>query len=260
MNTSSASIRALIVDDEAPARLRLKDLLAKDIDVSEVYEADNGEEAVRLIQEVKPDLVLLDIQMPGLDGLGVVEVIGPEMMPLTVFVTAFDQHAVRAFEANALDYILKPFSDDRLQAMLSRTKQRLQQMQLQTFGQSLILAMAALPGIEGYQDRIAIKSEGITRFLKATQIDWIEAAGAYVTLHVGGKEFLHRHSLASMLLKLDPRRFVRVHRSAVVNIESIVQLEPLSHGEFEATTKHGGRLRVSRTYRSLLERRLGESL
>lgn len=260
MNTSPASIRALIVDDEAPARLRLKDLLAKDIEVSEVSEADNGEEAVRLIQEEKPDLVLLDIQMPGLDGLGVVEVIGPEMMPLTVFVTAFDQHAVRAFEANALDYILKPFSDDRMQAMLSRAKQRLQQMQIQTFGQSLIRAMAELPGIEGYQDRIAIKSDGITRFLKATQIDWIEAAGAYVTLHVGGKEFLHRHSLASMLLKLDPRRFVRVHRSAVVNIESIVQLEPLSHGEFEATIKHEGRLRVSRTYRSLLERRLGERL
>jgi two-component system LytT family response regulator len=260
MKPSLASIRALIVDDEAPARLRLKDLLAKDIEVAEVYEADNGEEAVRLIQEKKPNLVLLDIQMPGLDGLGVVEVVGPEMMPLTVFVTAFDQHAVRAFEANALDYILKPFSDERMQSMLSRAKQRLQQMQIQTFGQSLIRAMAALPGIQGYQDRIAIKSDGITRFLKATQIDWIEAAGAYVTLHAGGKEFLHRHSLASMLLKLDPRRFVRVHRSAVVNIESIVQLEPLSHGEFEATTKDGGRLRVSRTYRPLLERRLGESL
>lgn len=117
-----------------------------------------------------------------------------------------------------------------------------------------------LPGMERYQDRIAIKSDGITRFLKAGEIDWIEAAGVYVTLHVGGKEFLHRRSLASMLLKLDPRRFVRVHRSAIVNIESIVQLEALSHGEFEAATKHGGRLRVSRTFRSLLERRLGESL
>lgn len=260
MNTSPASIRALIVDDEAPARLRLKDLLAKDIEMIEVHEADNGEEAVRLIQEEKPDLVLLDIQMPGLDGLGVVEAIGPEAMPLTVFVTAFDQHAVRAFEANALDYILKPFGDDRMQSTLSRAKQRLQQMQLQSFGQSLMRAMAALPGLDGYQDRIAIKSDGITRFLNVAQIDWIEAAGAYVTLHVGDKEFLHRRSLASLLLKLDPRRFVRVHRSAVVNLESILQLEPLSHGEFEATTKRGGRLRVSRTYRSLLERRLGESL
>jgi two-component system, LytTR family, response regulator len=260
VNTSPARIRALIVDDEAPARLRLKDLLAKDIEVVEVYEADNGEEAVRLIQEEKPDLVLLDIQMPGLDGLGVVEAVGPEVMPLTVFVTAFDQHAVRAFEANALDYILKPFGDERMQSMLARAKQRLQQMQIQTFGQNLMRAMSALPGMEGYQDRVAIKSDGITRFLEVTHIDWIEAAGAYVTLHVGDKEFLHRRSLASLLLKLDPRRFVRVHRSAVVNIESIVQLEPLSHGEFEATMKDGGRLRVSRTYRSLLERRLGESL
>lgn len=260
MNTSPASIRALIVDDEAPARLRLRDLLAKDMEIGEIHEAVNGEEAVRLIQEERPDLVLLDIQMPGLDGLGVVAAVGPEMMPLTVFVTAFDQHAVRAFEANALDYILKPFGDERMQNMLARAKQRLRQMQIQTFGQSLMHAMSALPGIEGYQDRLAIKSDGVTRFLDAAQIDWIEAAGAYVTLHVGDKEFLHRRSLASLLLKLDPRQFVRVHRSAAVNIESIVQLEPLSHGEFEATMKHGGRLRVSRTYRSLLERRLGENL
>ncbi|MFZ0497783.1 MAG: LytTR family DNA-binding domain-containing protein [Steroidobacteraceae bacterium] len=260
MNTSPASLRVLMVDDEAPARLRLRDLLAKDIEVAEVYGADNGEEAVRLIQEERPDLVLLDIQMPGLDGLGVVEAIGPEMMPLTVFVTAFDQHAVRAFEANALDYILKPFGDERMQSMLARAKQRLRQMQVQSFGQSLMRAMSALPGIEGYQDRIAIKSDGITRFLEATRIDWIEAAGAYVTLHVGDKEILHRHSLASLLHKLDPHRFVRVHRSVVVNIASIVQLEPLSHGEFEATMKHGGQLRVSRTYRALLERRLGERL
>jgi two-component system LytT family response regulator len=250
----------LIVDDEAPARLLLKDLLAKDDEVVAIYEADNGEEAVRLIQEEKPDLVLLDIQMPGLDGLGVVEAVGPEVMPLTVFVTAFDRHAVRAFEANALDYILKPFGDDRMQSMLSRAKGRLQQIQMESFGQRLMRAMAQLPGTEGYQERIAVKTNGITRFLTVTQIDWIEAAGAYVTLHVGDKEFLHRRSLASLLLKLDPRLFVRVHRSAIVNIESIVQLEPLSHGEFEATMRHGGHLRVSRTYRSLLERRLGESL
>lgn len=260
MNTSPANIRALIVDDEAPARVRLKDLLTKDTEVLEIYEADNGEEAVRLIQEEKPDLVLLDIQMPGLDGLGVVEAVGPEAMPLTVFVTAFDQHAIRAFEANALDYVLKPFGDDRMQSMLSRVKRRLQQMQLEIFGQSLMRAMAALPGIEGYQDRLAIKSHGITRFLKVAEINWIEAAGAYVTLHVGDKEFLHRRSLASLVLKLEPHLFVRVHRSIVVNIECIVQLEPLSHGEFEVTMKHGERLRVSRTYRSLLERRLGEIL
>lgn len=246
------------MDDEAPARLRLRDLLAKDAEVVAIHEAGNGEEAVRLIQEERPDLVLLDIQMPGLEGLGVVAAVGAEAMPLTVFVTAFDQHAVRAFETNALDYILKPFGDERMQSMLSRVKQRLRQMQVETFGQNLARAMSALTGMEGYQDRIAIKSAGITTFLPATQIDWVEAAGAYVTLHAGDRGFLCRRSLAS-LLRLDPRRFVRVHRSAVVNIESIAQLEPLSHGEFEITTKHGGHLRVSRTYRSLLERRLGET-
>jgi two-component system LytT family response regulator len=155
----------LIVDDEAPARVRLKDLLEKDSEIARVYEADDGEKAVRMIQEERPDLVLLDMQMPDLDGLGVVEAIGPEMMPLTVFVTGFGQHAVRAFEANALDYILKPFSDERMEAMLSRAKQRLWQMQIQSFGQNLMRAMAGLPGMEGYQDRIAIKSDGITRFL-----------------------------------------------------------------------------------------------
>lgn len=260
MNTPQGKVRALIVDDEGPARVRLKDLLAKDVEVAEPYEADNGEEAVRLIQEESPDLVLLDIEMPGLDGLGVVEAVGPEAMPLTVFVTGFDRHAIRAFEKNALDYILKPFSDERMQAMLARAKQRLRQREMDSFAQSLGRAMSALPGIEGYQDRVAIKSDGMIRFVLTAQIDWIEAAGAYVTLHVGSKEYLHRQSLASMLLKLDPRRFVRVHRSTAVNIESIVQLEVLSHGEFEATLRHGERLRVSRTYRSLLERRLGESL
>ena len=148
MTTSPPSIRALIVDDEAPARLRLRDLLAKDAEVVAVHEADNGEEAVRMIQEERPDLVLLDIQMPGLDGLGVVEAVGPEAMPLTVFVTAFDQHAVRAFEGTRWN-ILKPFGDERMQSMLSRAKQRLRQMQVELWTKPDACDVGPE---EGYQD------------------------------------------------------------------------------------------------------------
>jgi len=257
---SPEPIHVLVADDEAPARQRLIDLLAKDAQIASVTEAADGEAAVEAIEKRRPDLVFLDVQMPELDGLGVIDAIGAAQMPLTVFVTAYDQHAIRAFEANALDYLLKPFSDERFEATMTRVKARLGERSIGEFGQRILKMVAASPSAERRLDRLVVKSAGTTRFIRAIDIDWIEAAGVYVTLHVAGKELLYRAALNDLADRLDPRRFVRVHRSALVNIESIVQLEPMSHGEFEAVLKNGSRTRVSRTYRALLEKRLGQPL
>lgn len=253
-------IRVLVVDDELPARQRLIDLLRKDSQVGSILEAENGIAAVATIQKERLDLVFLDVQMPELDGLGVIDAVGAEHMPLTVFVTAYDQHAIRAFEANALDYLLKPFSDERHEAAMVRFKSRLGERSTREFEQRIVrmLSMAPAPGCR--LDRLVVKSGGTTRFVRVADIDWIEGAGVYVNLHIAGKELLYRAALSELAVRLDPMRFVRVHRSAIVNIESIVQLEPISHGEFEAILKDGSRSRVSRSYRAQLEKRLGQSL
>ena len=254
-------IRVLVADDEAPARQRVVDLLRNDAQITSIAEAADGEAAVEAIQKQRPDLVFLDVQMPELDGLGVIDAIGAAQMPLTVFVTAFDQHAIRAFEANALDYLLKPFSDERFEFTMARVKMRLDERSTSEFGQRVMRMMVNTPaGTDRRLDRLVVKSAGTTRFVRVIDIDWIEAAGVYVTLHVAGKELLYRAALNDLAERLDPRRFVRVHRSSLVNIESIIQLEPMSHGEFEAVLKNGARTRVSRTYRALLERRLGQPL
>ena len=254
-------IHVLVADDELPARQRLIDLLRRDEQVASVSEAADGETAVEMIQREKPGLLFLDVQMPELDGLGVIDAIGAADMPLTVFVTAYDQHAIRAFEASALDYLLKPFSDERFEATMARVKARLDERSMREFGQRVMkMVSAATSAPEKRLDRLVVKAGGTTRFIRVIDIDWIEAAGVYVTLHVGGKELLYRAALNDLAEKLDPRRFVRVHRSALINIESVVQLEPISHGEFEAVLKNGSRTRVSRTYRGQLEKRLGQPL
>ena len=252
-------ISVLVVDDEIPARQRLADLLRKDPQVGSILEAGNGTTAVAIIQSRRPGLVFLDVQMPELDGLGVIEAVGAENMPLTIFVTAYDQHAIRAFEANALDYLLKPFSDERHEAAMARVKSRLDERCVHEFGQRMMrMVSGAAP--ERRLDRLVVKSGGATRFVRVVDIDWIEAAGVYANLHVAGKEMLYRATLSELAERLDTERFVRVHRSAIVNIESIVQLEPISHGEFEVVLKDGSRSRVSRSYRAQLEKRLGQSL
>jgi two-component system LytT family response regulator len=261
-------ICVLVVDDEAPARQRLVDLLRGEPMVGTILEAKDGVSAVAAIEERRSDLVFLDVQMPELDGLGVMDAVGPEAMPLTVFVTAYDQHAVQAFEANALDYLLKPFSDERFEATMTRVRSRLDERSLHEFGQRLMRMISAEPQAPRRLDRLVVKSGGATRFIRVVDIDWIEAAGVYVNLHVnhlsgqqaGGKEILYRSSLAELEERLDPVRFIRVHRSTMVNIESILQLEPISHGEFDVVLRSGVRTRISRNYRAQLEQRLGQSL
>lgn len=253
-------IDVLVVDDEAPARLRLVDLLRKDSQVGSILDAENGVAAVEMIQNQRPDVVFLDVQMPELDGLSVIDAVGAEELPLTIFVTAYDRHAIRAFEANALDYLLKPFSDERFEAAMARVKSRLDERSIHEFGQRMLRMVSATPAPERRLDRLVVKSGGTTRFVRVVDIEWIEAAGVYVNLHVAGKELLYRASLHELAERLDPMRFVRIHRSAIVNIESILQLEPISPGEFEVVLKSGSRSRISRTYRAQLEKRLGQSL
>ena len=262
MSPPSEPLGVLVVDDEAPARERLVDLLRKDADVTSVAEAENGVAAVEMIASARPDLVFLDVQMPELDGFGVIDAVGPAEMPLTIFVTAYDQHAIRAFEASALDYLLKPYSDERQEAAMARAKQRLRERSVYEIGQRMLRMVSRTPALRSSRplDRLVVKSGGTTRLIRVAEIDYIEGAGVYVSLHLGETTLLHRAALQDLAERLDPLRFVRVHRSAVVNIESIVQLDARSHGEFDAVLKHGGRVRVSRTYRAQLEKRLGQSL
>src|ERR1700729_735418 len=179
---SPEPIHVLVADDEAPARQRLIDLLAKDAQVEAVAEAADGEAAVEAIQKKKPDLLFLDVQMPELDGLGVVDAIGAAEMPLTVFVTAYDEHAIRAFEANALDYLLKPFSDERFEATMTRVKARLDERGMREFGKRVLEMVSREPEREQWLDRLVVKAAGTTRFIRVADIEWIEAAGGDVTL------------------------------------------------------------------------------
>lgn len=192
-------------------------------------------------------------------GLQVVETVGAAM-PLTVFVTAYDQHAIRAFEANALDYLLKPFSDERWEAALARAKTRHNELSVREFGRSVLRMLATRSQAGPYLDRLVVKGSGTTRFIRTADIDLVEGAGVSVNLHIAGKESLHRCTLNELAGNLDPMRFIRVHRSSIVNIDSILELQPISHGEFELVLKNGQRSRVSRTYRVQLEKRLGQSL
>ena len=252
--------RILIVDDEQPARQRLRELIDNDRDVREIIEVENGLDAVEAILQKSPDVVFLDVQMPGLDGLGVIDTIGIERMPVTVFVTAFDQHAVRAFESAATDYVLKPYGDERMEAAFARAKARLDDEHVREFGQSMLKLLDGRRLNSTFLDRIVIRERDKTHLIRVDSIDCIESAGVYVALHVGRERVVHRATLSELIGRLDPRRFVRVHRSAVVNIDSILHLEPATHGEFDLVLRGGQRIHVSRTFRPLLEARLGQSL
>jgi two-component system LytT family response regulator len=250
----------LVADDELPARQRIIDLLRRNPPVATILEASDGISAVEIIQNRNPDLVFLDVQMPERNGLEVIAEVGAQQMPLTVFVTAYDAHAIRAFEANALDYLLKPFSDERFDMTMARVNDRMDERSVREFGQRILRLVSAVPTPDPPLDRLVVKSGGSTRFVRVADIDWIEAAGVYANLHVEGKELLYRAALNELAERLDPARFIRIHRSAIVNLESIVRLEPISHGEFEVILKDGSRSRISRTWRRQLEKRLGQSL
>jgi len=259
----SARIRVLIVDDEPLARERLRMLLEQDGEVEICGEFGDGNLAVRGIGEMCPDLVFLDIQMPGLDGFQVLHSVGPDRMPVTVFVTAYDQYALQAFDVSAVDYLLKPFDRDRFLRALARAKRQFAlRSSPETGGDLSMRLLSLLEHLQpkAYLERLVIKSGGRVAFLKTDEVDWIEASGNYVRLHAGRDAHLLRETMSALEDKLDPRRFVRIHRGAIVHLDRIKELHPLFHGDHEVTLRDGSRLMLSRSYRESLERALGRSL
>jgi two-component system LytT family response regulator len=234
-------IRALVVDDEELARRNLTVLLRRDPDIRAIDECSCGRDAIAQIRQSKPDLVFLDVQMPECDGFDVLELLGSELPAVVIFVTAYDEYALRAFEAGALDYLLKPFDDARFGRALQRAKEKLAHY---------------LPAKRRAAERLVVRSEGRVLFLDIADIDWIEAAGYYACLHVGGVTHILRRTLAELQQDVGEERFTRIHRSIIVNLERIYGLELQHGGEYEVVLRSKVRLRLSRRYRRQLQDRL----
>ncbi len=252
------SIRAVIVDDEELARRGLRKRLERTPDVEVVAECRNGREAIEALRRMAPDLVFLDVQMPGKSGFDVVEAIGWEACPHIVFVTAYDRHALRAFQVNALDYLLKPIDDERLEVALHRVREALARKQDSEFGHRLAALLAATGRTSSQPERLVVRCSGRVVFVRVREIDWVEAAGDYVTLHCGKKSWLMRETLSALKSKLGSQ-FARIHRSSVVNLERIVELKPLDNGEYLVLLQNGTQLKLSRSYRDALPQLLGTS-
>ncbi len=252
-------IRALIVDDEPIAREGLRTLLAAEAGIEIIAECRNGREAVKAIREQSPDLVFLDVQMPKMSGFDVVNEVGGRNMPAVVFVTAHDQYAIRAFEIDAMDYLLKPFDEERFRKTIDRVRTHLQHGPLTGFNQSLSALLTRLNRDEPkHNERIVIKSGGRIFFVNEAEVDWIEAAGNYVRLHVGDKSHLLRETMDGMCARLAVDKFVRIRRSLIVNVERIRELQPLFKGEYQIILEDGTELSSSRRYRDHLNPLLGE--
>jgi two-component system LytT family response regulator len=240
-------LTVLIVDDEPLAREGLRMLLADDPEIAAVQEARNGREAVQRVREGRPDLVFLDVQMPEMDGFSVIHEIGPQEMPAVVFVTAHDQYAIRAFEINAIDYLLKPVTGERFVQSLARAKVRLRASEPDQQNQILSL-LETIASPTRYLNRIAVLSAGKTSFLYVEDVDWIRAAENYVELHVAQASHLLHVTMQTLEKSLDPETFVRIHRSLIVNLRRVKQIQPASHREYMLLLRSGVRLQSGRTY------------
>ena len=256
----SVRIRALVVDDEELARERIRDMLYADPEIDLIGECANGREAVEAVRKKSPDLVFLDIQMPGKNGLEVLESLGPDRLPAVIFVTAYDQYAVRAFEVHALDYLLKPFDQMRFQKALERAKAQILGGQKGEIGQRIMSALEQIKTKPDYLERLVVKTNGRVFFVKTSEIDWLEAEGNYVRLHSGKESYLLRETITALESQLDPKIFMRVHRSAIVNINQIQELQPWFHGEYRVMLNSGIQLTLTRSYKDRLHDLLGKSL
>ncbi len=253
------TIRTAIVDDEPLARRRIRHLLADQADVDVIAECTNGKEAIESLDAAPPDLLFLDIQMPEVDGFDVLQAIGAGRVPAVIFVTAFDQFALRAFEAQALDYLLKPFDDERFGAALQRARERIRQQQRGDLDHRLQALLDTVRGERGYLRRLVVPSGHRSLFVRTEHIDWIEAERNYVRLHVGGKTYLLRENLTHIASSLDPAMFCRIHRSTIVNIDRIQSVETLFHGEYVVVLHDGTKLTSGRSYRRQLHALMGKA-
>jgi two-component system LytT family response regulator len=254
------TVRTLIADDEPIARRRLVRLLEAEPEAELVAACGTGPEAVEAVRVHAPQLLFLDVQMPGLDGFGVLDSLGAAVPPAVVFVTAFDAYAIQAFEASALDYLLKPFDADRFHRAFARARERVRTPTPGPDSEQLGALLASLTPPRPTPDRLAIRAEGRVYFVRVAEIDWIESASNYVRLHTGKAVHLLREPLTSLETRLDPGRFLRIHRTTVVNVERLRELQPWFSGEFIAILHDGTRLKVSRGYRDRVARWLGQTL
>lgn len=274
-------MRVLIVDDEALARQRVRRLLQNEADVEIVGEAESGHDAVAMIRELQPDLVCLDVQMPGLDGFGVLRELDGSTVPMVLFITAYDEHAQRAFDVHAVDYVLKPVDDERFRAAFDKARrQRANAQAAERLGELLetvrrladggsaepkvdagngAAAGAAAPANGGgrYASRILVKQDGRMFFVKTTEIDWIEADRNYVRLHVGKTAHTIRERISHLEETLDPRLFARIHRSTIVNLNRVREMQQWFSGDYVVILEDGTRLRLSRHYRDRVEKQVG---
>ncbi|HEX8267471.1 MAG TPA: LytTR family DNA-binding domain-containing protein [Pyrinomonadaceae bacterium] len=246
---TKSEIKVLIVDDEFLGRERIRSLLSEHADIKIVGECVNGRETVEAIQNLKPDLVFLDVQMPKIDGFEVVQIIGTENMPVVIFVTAYDEYAIRAFEINAMDYLLKPFDKERFEKAVDRAKREIKTQESPTeIRENLRELLKEVKNEPIYLKRIPVKSARGTTFVPTEEIDWISAAGHYLELHIGNETHLIREKLSEIETKLDPQMFMRIHRSTIVNLDRIKSLHPIFNGDQLLILKNGRELNLRRNY------------
>lgn len=253
-------IRALIVDDEPKARRHVRRLLAADPEIEVIGACANGREAIAAIQTQSPDVVFLDVVMPRIDGFAVLEKIDKAQMPLVIFVTAYDQYAARAFDVHAVDYLLKPFTEERFQEAVEQAKHRLHTEQQSEISARTIAVIEERKYEARYLERLPVKKNDCVLLIKATDIDWIEAQDKYVCLHVGKESHIRREAISSLETRLDPASFLRIHRRHIVNIDRIHKLEPLFHHEYQVVLRDGTELIMSRSQRKRLCEMLGWDL
>ena len=260
MTRQPVRTRALIADDEPLARQRLRMLLADEEWVEVIGEAKDGASTVAAIQKLRPDLVFLDVEMPGATGFEVIETVGAAKMPFVVFVTAYDKYALKAFDVHAIDYLLKPFDKDRFHQALARARQQLERETGGELERRLLQLVHDLQPAPQRLERFVIKSGGRVFFVPTSEIDWIESAGNYVRLHVGTDTHLFRETMNALEARLNTDTFFRIHRCHIINIERVRELQPWFNGEYVVFLKDGTRLTLSRGYREKLQERIGRSL
>lgn len=242
-------IRTLIVDDEPLARERVKRFLKDERDFEIIGECGNGADAIDAIQQKEPDLVFLDIQMPEKNGFDVIKSINGKHLPTIIFVTAYDQYALQAFDVHALDYLLKPFNRERFHRAVARAKEQIEGQHRGELDERLVSLISSITPEKKYLERLVVKSVGRVFFLKTEEIDWIEASGNYLKLHVGRDSHMIRETMNAVEAKLDPGQFMRIHRSTIVNIDRIKELHPMFSGDYSAILRDGTELALSRNYR-----------
>jgi len=251
--SASEGLCVLVADDEAPARQRIIDLLRRNSQMAAIIEASDGLSAVEIIQNRRPDLVFLDVQMPGMSGFEVMQTVGVDAIPAVIFVTAYDKYALQAFEVNAVDYLLKPFDGERFQKAFQRALVQIERSTTAIINENLKALLESLKPGARYLERLVVKSKGRIFFLPVSEIDWIESADNYVSLHSGRETHLIRETLTALETKLSPQEFLRVRHSAIVNVKRIRELRPLFKGEYEIVLQNGTKLTSSRRYRRHLE-------